>query len=76
MTKETVIHKVLNISQTKSMKLSAKEIDTLIAEVKKNAQLELLNWFMKVCSSSLNSANVRRIAHNKFVEISGEGEKA
>lgn len=44
-------------------------------EVKK-AQLDMLNWFMKLCGSGMTTGMIRLIAHNKHVEISGKGEKA
>lgn len=51
-------------------------VEALVLEAKKHAELEMLNWIMRVASGALNVAHVRKIAHNRFVEISGEGEKA
>lgn len=42
----------------------------------KRAQLDLLNWFMQLCGHGYTTGMIRKIAYNKFVEISGEGEKA
>lgn len=53
-----------------------KSIDDLIAEARKNEALELLNWAMKVSSSGATPGMIRKILYNKYVEISGEGEKA
>lgn len=40
------------------------------------AQLELLNWMMRLCSSGYTTGMIRKFLHNKYVELSGEGEKA
>lgn len=40
------------------------------------AQLDLLNWFMKLCGSGQTTGMIRKIVHNKYVELSGEGERA
>jgi len=42
----------------------------------KKAELDLLNWFMKLCGSGQTTGMIRKIAHNKYVEISGNGERA
>lgn len=69
MTKESVLHQVLFKDQDKTIAVSKLEIEALMAEVRKNAQLELLNWMMKVASGSLNCAHVRRAAQVRFEEI-------
>lgn len=48
----------------------------LIQNLVKSSQLDLLNWFMKLCGSGQTTGMIRKIVHNKYVEISGEGERA
>lgn len=70
------LHERFGLSKTEAVTLASEDIERLIAEVKKNAQLELLNWAMKVCGTGHTIAMIRKVFHNRFVEISGEGEKA
>lgn len=39
-------------------------------------KVELLNWMLQVCGSGMTSGMIRKIVHNKLVELTGEGEKA
>ena len=69
MSKEGALHDILFREPDKSIEVSKLQVEALIAEVRKNAQLELLNWIMKVASDSLNTAHVRRSAQLRFEEI-------
>lgn len=42
----------------------------------KQAQIDLLNWAMQLCGSGISTMTIRKLLHNKLVEITGEGEKA
>jgi hypothetical protein len=42
----------------------------------KAEKLELLNWVIKLCGSGMTVGMIRRLIHNKIVEIDGKGEKA
>lgn len=46
------------------------------AELMKAEKIELLNWAMQVCSTGSTPSMIRRVLHNKLIEIAGEGEKA
>lgn len=52
----------------------------VVEEVKeqqiKDAQVELLNWFMQLCGSGATTGMLRKIVYNRLVELTGEGEKA
>lgn len=73
MSRESKLHAILFQDQDKTIAVSKIQIEALIAEVRKNAQLELLNWMTKVASSSLNCAHVRRSAQLRFEEICFDG---
>lgn len=51
-------------------------VQELVKEADKRARLEMLNWFMQICGNGYTTGMVRKIAYNKYIEISGEGEKA
>lgn len=70
------LHERFGLSKTEAITLAAADIELLIFEVKKSASLELLNWFMQLCGSGITPAMIRKHAHNRFVEIAGQGEKA
>lgn len=72
MTKESTLHKILSHDAEKTLSVSKLQIEALMLEVRRNAQLEMLNWFMKVCSSALNLPNARLIAAKRFAEIEKE----
>lgn len=70
------LHERFGLSKTEAVTLAAEDIELLIKEVKKNAQMDLLNWAMKVCTTGYTIGAIRKVFHNKFVEVSGEGQKA
>ena len=69
MSRESALHDILFREQEKTLQVSKIQIEALMSEVRKNAQLEILNWMMQVASSSLNNAHVRRAAQIRFEEI-------
>lgn len=42
----------------------------------KVGQAEILTWAMKICGTGSTPSMIRKILHNKHVEITGDGEKA
>lgn len=42
----------------------------------KMGQIETLNYAMKLCGSGMTPAMIRKLLHNKLIEITGDGEKA
>lgn len=42
----------------------------------KQEKIELLNWFMQLCGSGATTGMIRKLVHNKLVEITGDGERA
>lgn len=72
MSNEKMLHKILSRDAEKTLDVSKLQLEALMLEVRRNAQLEMLNWFMKVCSGALNLPNARLIASKKFAEIEKE----
>lgn len=48
------------------------QIEKLMDAVRTASELEMLCWFMKICSSSLNLAHARRAAQIRFEEIESQ----
>ena len=72
MSNEKTLHKILSRDAEKTLDVSKLQLEALMLEVRRNAQLEMLNWFMKICSSVLNLAHARRAASMRFEEIEKE----
>lgn len=51
-------------------------VPTCLNCVRTIAYLDALNLAMKLCGHGMTTGMIRKLLHNKFVEISGEGEKA
>lgn len=47
----------------------------LEAEITRD-KVELLNWVMQLCGSGSTTGMIRKLVHNKLVDITGEGQKA
>lgn len=45
-------------------------------EMVEAAQVDIINWAMQLCGSGMTTGMIRKLLHNKIVEITGEGEKA
>lgn len=41
-----------------------------------DAQAKILTWAMPLCGSGMTPAMIRKLLHNKLIEITGEGQKA
>ncbi len=58
-------------------KVLSREDAIKLAELKsKESNIQLCNWFLQCLGTGMTTGMIRRLVHNKIVEISGEGEKA
>lgn len=45
-------------------------------DLRTRGEMEILDWAMQLCGSGMTVGMIRKLLHNKRVEITGEGEKA